>query len=194
MSGTPAVAPDGTAGTSFTAGATTSSLMLTGSGSKPDSRAASHFFLHLLVPAGDEGEEDVGVDAEIEEEEPEEVEMATTSSSSPSPPRRNVRIRIGGRGRPSASMASRAADPEPLTPPGAPDFNVLVVAEPAGSGEAGEMPTPHNLNGGRLLHRHAHVASTPPRRPGREAGAWAATARVGPHSNGVLHEEDSPSR
>ncbi|GJN34632.1 hypothetical protein PR202_gb23313 [Eleusine coracana subsp. coracana] len=145
-------------------------------------RGLSPFFLHVTVPTRDDGEE----------EELEEIAAASTTSSSPSPPRRNACMRVGGRGRPTERMAVRHA-PDATSSSMSPDLVVITGSEQP------ELPAPsaHTPNRGRLLQRHAHLAGTPPRHPGREGGAWASTARRALLPNGVDHElssdEESPS-
>ncbi|GJM88603.1 hypothetical protein PR202_ga04682 [Eleusine coracana subsp. coracana] len=139
-------------------------------------------FLTAAVPVEDGGEE----------EDPEEIQANSTASDSPprrnlrTPPRRNARMSVGGRGRPSEPMASRHAGSASMSS-GLQDFVVITGSEQP----APPAPSAHSPNRGRLLQRYAHLAGTPPHRPGREAGAWVTTARWALLPNGIGHELSS---
>ncbi|GJN38181.1 hypothetical protein PR202_gb27199 [Eleusine coracana subsp. coracana] len=120
----------------------------------------------------------------VDDDEPREIHAVEPPPQPPTqPPCHDARMRMGGRGRPSGRLAPRMVEQTPLTPPRSPEFTVLTGAETTGTSTPGSsearpstMASPHMLNGGPLLHRHAHLVDTPPCCPGREAGAWAATA------------------
>ncbi|GJM84749.1 hypothetical protein PR202_ga00449 [Eleusine coracana subsp. coracana] len=129
-----------------------------------------------------------------EEEDPEEeppidaLMNLTLSSSQSAPPLE----------RPTTGQLALPRTQAQSTPPRSPDFNIIIGAEPAGSMATGPSTatattSPHTPNGGPLLWRFTHLAGTPPRRPGREAGAWSATARREVHLNGVVEDYDDIS-
>ncbi|GJN03793.1 hypothetical protein PR202_ga21272 [Eleusine coracana subsp. coracana] len=177
---------------SFTSPAAFDTTMPSSSSSAPQS-GVELFSITISVPASG---------ATADDDEPREIHAVEPPLQPPTqPPRHGARMRVGGRGRLSGRLAPRMVEQTPSTPPRSSEFIVLTGAETAGTSAPGSfevgpltIASPHTPNRGPLLCRHAHLAGTPPRRPGREAAAWAATARLEPRSNGVLHLEDPPSR